>query len=272
MKPNTIVFSASSDIGHELCSHWLNKGHNIYGTFRTDTNKVRELKDRGATLVQCDLSDSGSYTKAIRDLKQICKVWDNLVLCPGTQEPVGRFCDVDFDKWAESINLNFTAQLRCIHSLMPSRRKDAGLEPLVLMFAGGGTNNATVNYSAYTIAKLALIKVCELLDAEESDTRFVILGPGWVHTKIHQSTIDAGPRFAGSNYYKTIDKLSGNACNPVSRVVECCDWVIASKREVVGGRNFSVVFDSWSDPRLDEELVRDRDMYKLRRFRNDFKT
>ena len=44
--------------------------------------------------------------------------------------------------------------------------------------------------------------MCELLDAEIHDTAFTILGPGWVNTKIHQSTL-ANKHKAGENYKKT---------------------------------------------------------------------
>ena len=34
--------------------------------------------------------------------------------------------------------------------------------------------------------------MCELLDAEVPDVKFVILGPGWVRTKIHDAVLQAG--------------------------------------------------------------------------------
>ena len=120
------------------------------------------------------------------------------MLCPGTQEPAGPFVTCNFDAWEESVRVNFTGQIRIIQELLPTRRVHPALEPLVLLFAGGGTNNATVNYSAYTISKIALIKMCELLDAEVPDTRFAILGPGWVKTKIHEATLRVGAQ-AGAN-------------------------------------------------------------------------
>jgi hypothetical protein len=63
--------------------------------------------------------------------------------------------------------------------------------------------------------------------------------------------------------------LRGNGMNPMSKVVECCNWVISQPKEIVGGRNFSVVYDNWGDPRLNIELLKDDNMYKLRRFKNE---
>lgn len=268
MSHKTIVISASSDIGAALCSHWQAAGHDVYGTFRTPSKVTETLEKKGIRLFYCDLNDIHSINSSLKQFASSCKQWDQLLICPGTQDPVGPFLDSDFDDWENSINVNFTSQMRCIHVLMKYRNLKSQNMPLVLLFAGGGTNNSTLNYSAYTLSKIALIKACELLDAEIIDTRFVILGPGWVKTKIHNSTINAGPKLAGANHALTLDKLSGNECNPISRVIDCCDWVYRSKSEVVSGRNFSVVFDSWGKEELNLALLNDENLYKLRRHGN----
>lgn len=186
----------------------------------------------------------------------------------GNLEPVGPFSEISFDKWSESITINFTNQLRFIHGLLPLRNKNTPMGPSVILFAGGGSNSATLNYSAYTASKIALTKMCELLDAEMPDTRFSIVGPGWVKTKIHEATISAGEN-AGENLKKTKEKYSSNEWTSIDDVVQCCEWVIKSPRELVGGRNFSVVFDSWGTDELKQRILNDKNMYKLRRHGNN---
>ncbi len=109
----------------------------------------------------------------------------------------------------------------------------------------------------------------ELLDAEIPDTRFAIVGPGWVKTKIHDATLSAGEK-AGDNYQRTIEKLAGDECTDMNDVLDCCDWLINAPREAVSGRNLSVVFDRWGTDRLTEMLIKNPDMYKLRRYGNDW--
>lgn len=250
-----------------MARRWIKNGWNVFGTYRTKSNSVEELSRIGVELVHCDLSDNSSVKTACTKLKDLCTSWDNLILAPGTQEPVGPIVNCNFDEWVDSIQVNFTNQLRIVYELLPKRNKENNLGPCVLFFAGGGTNNATVNYSAYTISKIALIKMCELLDAEIPDVRFTIVGPGWVRTKIHQATLVAGER-AGDNYEKTKYKLNNGELTPMKDVLDCCDWLISSPREVISGRNFSTVFDKWGTKELSEELMRDYDMYKLRRHGN----
>lgn len=264
-----IVISATSDIGTALCKQWVQMGWQVSGTFRTESSAMAALDEAGVQLVSCDLCDVKSVEQAALTLNQTPAPWDVLVLCPGQLEPIGTFGDVLFESWAKSIDVNFTAQLRLLHALLPSRNVENPLGPCVLFFAGGGSNSAPVNYSAYTVSKIALTKMTELLDAELPDSRFVIVGPGWVKTKIHAETLAAGAR-AGKNYQTTKQKLKGDDCVPMNKVLECCNWIIESARLQVGGRNFSVAHDAWGQPELDEVLEQRPNMYKLRRSGNDW--
>lgn len=263
-----LIISISSDIGLALARRWRSQGHRIFGTYRTRSDGLAALEAEGAQAVHCDMGDTGSVARASDDLLRQCGAWDAVVFGTGATDPIGPFAETDFDAWARSIELNFTSQLRMLHSLLPRRNRENALGPLVLFFAGGGVNSAPVNYSAYTLSKIALTKACELLDAEVADTRFAILGPGWVRTKIHASTLAAQDR-AGPNYERTRRKLAGDECAPMQAVLDCCDWMIATPRDVIGGRNISLVHDEWGKPSLDEMLREEPDMYKLRRAGND---
>lgn len=263
-----IIIGISADIGTALCEDWLAKGWQVAGTYRTRSAAVADLEKKGVFLAQADLADTKAVEQSCRLLREHMPEWDVLVLGPGLQDPVGLFPEVDFDEWAESITVNFTNQMRYVHRLLPNRAKSPDATPAVLSFAGGGTNNAPTRYSGYIASKIGLIKMTELLAAEVPDTSFTILGPGWVRTKIHDSTLKAKDK-AGSNYERTLQKLASEECTPMEAVVNCCTWLVESPKELVSGRNFSVVFDKWGNPQLDALLRKHPDMYKLRRFGND---
>jgi NAD(P)-dependent dehydrogenase (short-subunit alcohol dehydrogenase family) len=267
-RDHKIVISISSDIGFYLAKDWLNQGIKVSGTYRTKTDQCEELEGLGAKLIKCDLSDISSIDDSIRELNKLQK-WDNLVVATGTQEPIGKFIDCNIDAWSNSVNVNFISQIRFIHGLLPNRNLEDSSVPSVLMFAGGGTNNATQDYSAYTISKIASIKMVELLDFEINDTSFSILGPGWVKTKIHDATIQSKDA-AGPNYFKTIKMLEadGKKCYPMEKVIACCKWILTSDRDLIGGRNFSSVFDPWESDEI-EKIKDNPNNFKLRRFGNE---
>jgi NAD(P)-dependent dehydrogenase (short-subunit alcohol dehydrogenase family) len=195
-----IVISATSDIATEMCVHWAKKGWTLSGTYLSQGANYKKLMGL-MKLFPCDLLNKDSIDETAQLIGKSIKGWELIIFAAGSLMPVGSFDQVDIDEWIASIHLNFIHQIRMLRNLLPYRDRQAG-EKTVLFFAGGGTNTAVVNYSAYTVSKIALIKMCELLDAEIPDVKFSIIGPGWVKTKIHHATIQAGKAFAGDNFEK----------------------------------------------------------------------
>lgn len=260
-----IIISISSDIGYALGRRWLAQGVKVFGTYRTYSQNVALLLEDGVPLFPCDLTERQSILNACSLLRDQCSQWDVLVLCPALRDPIAPFIGVDFDEWEKSVMVNFVGQLRVIRELLPARDVNSVPEPMVLLFAGGGPNKATVNYSAYAVSKVALIKMCELLDAELLDTRFVIVNPGWVKTKIHEAVLEVGPQ-AGDDYWRTAEKFNKGTWTPMERVVGCCEWLAQAPRALVSGRYFGVEFDEWGLEKLNQRLREDPNVYKLRRY------
>lgn len=264
-----LIVAISSDIGLALARYWLDTGWQVCGTYRNRTPVIAELSSR-VPLICCDLADSARVTQALQQLLEVGRNWDVVVLCPGTLDPVGPFIETPFAAWEESLRINFVGPLQLVQALLPARNRQSAHGPCVLFFSGSGTNGTADNYSAYTAAKIGLIKMCELLDAEVPDTRFAILGTGPVKTKIHAATLRAGAS-AGPNYQRVVAHFQNNNWTPMHQVLQCCDWIISSPRNVVSGRNFSVANDLWGQPCLEERLAAEPGMYKLRRFGNDWR-
>lgn len=261
---SVIIVGALSSIGQALSREWAENGWQVYGTYYKNKKQSEKFKDSKTSLVYCDLSNDLSVESACLELKKLCPVWDALVLCPASLEPIGLFGDVNIDHWKNSVELNFVNQIKIVHLLLPSRRKDVSLGPCVIFFSGGGINEVTTNYSAYTISKIATIKMAEILDMEVPDTRFVSLGPGWVDTKIHKQTIKAGSK-AGQNYERTIKKIKSNDFTPMNLIIECCNWIINSPKKVISGRNINIVYDDWRNSRFSKQLIKDHNLLKLRK-------
>lgn len=268
-KRQGIIVSASSDIGLELSKHFFQKQFKLVGTFRTPSSQLTELESQFLALIQTDFSDSTSVDACIQKLRHSSFAWDFVILCPGTMEPIGRFESCNIDEWERSIKINLLSQLRFVHGILPLKHNQSSSIPKIIFFAGGGTNSAPVNFSAYTLSKIALIKAVELLDAEHDDVCFTILGPGWVKTKIHSETLRAGEA-SGEARRETNRRLEAGEFTPMSQVTDCCDWLLRSDKSVVGGRNFSVVYDPWPQDDLAKVLRESSDMYKLRRYGNDW--
>ena len=258
-----VVLSAMSDIGIELVISLKKKGYEVFGTYNSSEPCHKLLPKGNWFKLKIKDYNSESYK---RWLKKVNK-WDLFISCVGTQEPIGLFEDINPEKWIEGVNNNSLYQVGAFLYALPYANSKIVSD--AIFFAGGGTNSATPFYSSYTLGKISLIKAVELLDYELDKIKFSIIGPGWVKTKIHESTLKAKHN-AGQNYLKTINMLnSPESLNPVSKVIEDIHKLIELPKELVGGRNFSSVHDSITDVNLKRLKNKNREFYRLRRAEND---
>jgi len=261
--PTAIIIGIGSDIGHELATRFIADGWTVVGTFRSDA-RLGGLP-QGTRLVECDLASEASTVAAGESLTREGAKWDAIIVAAGTEEPVGAFWDCDAQEWERAMHVNALAPLRLVRRLYADR--SAGAQSSVAFFSGSGTNSAAPAYSAYCASKILLIKMCELLDAESGDTKFFIIGPGIVRTKIHAETLKAGAR-GGANFEKVRAFLeSGDPGTSHDDIYACLRWCMGLPKHVIGGRNIALAHDAWRNGgvSLVRSLEQEPEMYKLRR-------
>ena len=256
-----VILGINADIGSNLANLFINDGYKVIGTYR----KKKPTNIAKADIYKCDITKKKDIKKFVETIKKKKIKWDIIFSSVGTSEPISKFFDTNFDIWRKSVNVNFISQLEVIHFLYKLR---SGNKNSIILLAGGGTNNPFTNYSAYCVSKIALIKMCELIDDEYKNLNTFIIGPGFTKTKTHLETIKAGKK-AGKNYLRVKKFLkSPNQGTSFKKIYECILWGIKESRKVIGGRNFSVVHDKWGTNKLKTKLLNDTSKYKLRRFKN----
>jgi len=266
---NIIIIGMSSDIGKSLAERYIRDSNKVLGTYRSShSNIVESVIYSKVYCLYCDIRDS-------KDINTLCNVtskyfegkWDTIIFSVADMHPVSKFFSCKFEDWETSIDVNLVGQLRVLHALW----KYAGEKPNVVFFSGMGTNNAVVDQSAICASKIALMKMVELLTYENSNLNAFIIGPGFVNTKIHQSTLQAMDK--NSESYLKVKKWMDEGTNstPMEDIYNNIEWCIREGRDVCGGRNFSTVHDCWGDPELADKLLSDYNMYKLRRYGNNWR-
>jgi len=264
---NVIVLGVNADIGLNICKYYLNSGASIIGTYRKKKPNIDiSLYKNKLKLIKCDITNSSDLLRLKKFIVKTKFNWNLVFSSVGTSEPIGRFFKLDFEKWEKSVNVNMISQLKVIHTLYPLRniKKISN----IAFLAGGGTNGTMKFYSPYCVSKIALIKMCELIQDENKDLNIFILGPGFTRTKTHLETLKAGAK-AGSNYLR-VKKFwaSGKQGTEFKDIFNCINWCINIGPKIIGGRNLSIVNDKWGTLGLKNKLIKDKNMYKLRRYKN----
>jgi NAD(P)-dependent dehydrogenase (short-subunit alcohol dehydrogenase family) len=113
----------------------------------------------------------------------------NLIICAiGTLKPVGKFFEQEWGSWKAGFESNVLEPLRLVHELYPFRQEN----PTIVFFGGTNPYKSNANYSGYASAKAALRMMTRDIAAEYEDLKVVLMDTGFVQTKIHKPTIEAG--------------------------------------------------------------------------------
>lgn len=260
------ILSITSGIGAALAERYSAKGDIVVGTYRSKEGLNLE-KMKNCHLFYCDLSDKNSIKKFAEEFNKSDFKWNTLISCPCDPRPLKPFFEGNFDEWSNSIHINAIEQLRVLHEMYQFRDRDK-ISNVVYFSGGGGPNKAVINISAYNLSKVMLMRMCELLDVENKDLNPFVIGPGWVKTKNHEFILKyLDP--SDKRYEETKDFLKNRAGTSMDDIFNCIEWLCNQGKEIVGGRNFSVVYDNWGNEKLAEILKTDNNMYKLRRYGND---
>lgn len=257
-----IIISISSDFGYSISSYYL-KFNKIIGTYRNINNNLKSISENNnLVLKKVNLLNKSSIIKFCNYILKYHNDWTHIIFCNGDLNPVQKFTKVKFENWSNSLKINFVSISNILNLILKNNKK----KRKILFFAGGGTNNAIKYYSSYTLSKILLIKFAELLDYEEKKIDVSILGPGWIKTKIHRPTLRSKIKnFKNKELARKIIKKDNK--NDLSRLNSCVDWMFKYSSKI-SGRNISIKFDNWGSQSFLRRLNKNKNLYKLRRYKN----
>lgn len=259
-KACTLIIGVKSGIGEALSDHLKLLGERVIGTSRSISNSDEAAGD----VFTLDVSSLDSIKSFVEKLSREY-AWERLVFCPALMTPIGPFREINIEEWVSTFNINFTNQVYLLRKLLPLSK---GEMPRVIFLAGGGVNSAPKNYSAYTISKIALIKLVELLNEEMHGVCFSIIGPGWVNTKIHEQSLAQGLEELDA-FKETKRRIEESDFVSMEKVIRSIMWVLSQSKEIVGGRNFSTAYDPFESDDFIGLISSDYDALKLRRHCNN---
>lgn len=228
--PRVAVIGGTGGIGSAVVRRLLADGADVLATGR-DAGRLAELAALGAAVTTLDLADPqapGALAAAVAE--RFGGTLDALVAASGGHGPTGPTRSLDPAAVRRSLEENLLGVLGCVQALAPAL--DRAATPSVVLLSGGGATGPRPGYTAYALAKVALVRLAENLALEEPGWRVNAVAPGYVATRIHEGTGEPAPASAVE------------ADVPAALIA----WLIGPGSAGVTGRLISAPWDPWRDP------------------------
>ncbi len=188
-----------------------------------------------------------------------------LVNCAGIYGPIGKTPELDMELFRKTVQINFLGTVAMCHAFY-SCFDGTGVKKIV-NYSGGGAASPFPNYSAYAASKAAVVRFTENLSLELKEDAFDVncVAPGFVATRLHRQTLQAGAGAAGSSFYENTKKQIEQGGVSPEIAAELTVFLLSGQSDGITGKFLSAPWDPWRDEAFRERLRKEQDFCTMRR-------
>lgn len=226
---------------------------------------LTQLPGRGHERVGLDVSDPDAWDEVMARLDEGGAL-HGLVTAAGVLGPIGPLEGVRMDEFAETISINLVGTALALHHAMPRLRAVSGR---AVTFSGGGATAPLTRFDAYAASKAGVVRLTENV-ACEGAIEINCVAPGFVATRMHDHTLDAGPDAAGAAYYERTRERLAEGGFPASEAAKLVAFLLSDEARGITGRLLSAQWDPWRDEQFHARLRAEPTLATLRRIDDQF--
>jgi len=178
---------------------------------------------------------------------------------------IGPVTEVDPDAWFETVRTNLfgtflTVRLGC------QRMIAAGRGGAIVCFSGGGASGPFPNYTAYAASKVGVVRFVETVAQEVAPHRIRVncVAPGFVPTRMHAATLQAGAA-AGAAYLQRTEEELRSGGVPPGRAASTVRFLLSQESAAITGKLVAAVHDDWARWPSHADQIAGSDLFTLRR-------
>jgi NAD(P)-dependent dehydrogenase (short-subunit alcohol dehydrogenase family) len=269
-----IVTGGSLGIGLTVSKKIAQEGGTVIIFARDKNNLVlalRELKkisDKEHNYFVGDVSNHIDVQMFSGWIETKYKQINGLVNCAGVYGPIGKTTQVYMKDFLDTININLMGTIYMCNSFAKLFSSDSIKK--IVNFSGGGAATPFPNYSAYATSKIALVRFTENLALELKDDNFEVncIAPGFVATRLHTETLDAGSQLAGELFYENTKKQLETGGVSAELAANLTTFLLSEDSNGISGKFISAPWDNWEDESFQQLLKTDKDFATIRRIDN----
>lgn len=185
MLKTALITGVSKNIGKSICKKFLSNGYHVIGTYNTDADSAKALKDnfKNLDVYQVDFSSEDSTTNFINEMKKY--KFDVIVNNAGTMnlsdegDLIHEFNDFELSSFDKVMKCNFYAPLRICIELQDNINTNGS----IVNIASTDGMQATYASLSYSASKAALINLTASLSNNfysKNKIRVNSVSPGWI--------------------------------------------------------------------------------------------
>ncbi|MES2696855.1 MAG: SDR family oxidoreductase, partial [Verrucomicrobiota bacterium] len=193
---------------------------------------------------------------------------DGLIACAGLQGEIGRTLATDPANWSATVRANLDGTFNPVRAFAPQlARIPAPHRAKVVCFSGGGATKPRTNFSAYGVAKTAVVRLVETIAEEERDRPLDInaLAPGAINTRLTDEVLALGPEKVGAAEYAAAQKQKATGGASLDRALDCVEWLLSPASDGITGRLIAAPWDPWPTLGQHTRDLAGSDIFTLRR-------
>jgi NAD(P)-dependent dehydrogenase (short-subunit alcohol dehydrogenase family) len=211
-----LITGANKGIGLELASGYALAGYSVLACCR-EPNNASELaglaENYDLRLIKVSVGEDTSVAAMAAELKGT--TIDILINNAGT---IGPERDqqtafvMDFDGWADTMNINAMAPVRVMHSLLDNLRASENAKVVNISSELGAISvDRPIGY-AYSASKAALNKYMKLaaLELGKENIKVALIHPGWVQTSMGGHSADITAKASAEGIMNVIINLNAS--------------------------------------------------------------
>lgn len=267
-----VITGGSLGIGYEVAQRCAEEGAKLILVSRHKKDLKRAIESiRGNSQLRrfycLDVSKFEKVKEMARIIEGDLGHIDGLVNCAGIYGPIGKLDEIEPMEFAKTININLLGTFYMCHCFLPLLKK--ATRGKIVNYAGGGAAGPFPNYSAYATSKIGIVRLTEnmALEFKEDSIDVNVVAPGFVVTRLHQQTIEAGNRAGEDFLKKTIEQINKGGITP-DIPAKLTVFLLSADSDEITGKFISAPWDSWEDNSFLTLLRNNRDFAQLRRIDN----
>lgn len=265
-----LVTGGSQGIGLEVCRELARRGASVLVAARGAagaSDAVAELDGSGHIALSLNVADEAAWADVIGKI-DAGGTLDGLVTAAGVLGPIGHLEDLAPTEIHQTIAINLLGTMFALHHALPRLGQSGGR---AVTLSGGGGTAPLARYDAYAVSKAAVVRLTENV-AVDSAVEVNCVAPGFVATRMHEGTLDAGPQVAGAAYHERTRAQLDAGGFPAGEAAELICFLLSIEASGITGRLISAQWDPWRDPEFHARLREHPSLGTLRRIDEQFFT